>query len=52
MATVAYIFLWVVIISSAVFLIGYEIWNLIVVSGWFGRLSREARAKIGEEKAR
>ena len=35
--------LWIAIISSVIVLLGYEIWNLIVVSRDFARISREAR---------
>jgi hypothetical protein len=43
----AEIFLWIAIISSGVFLFGYEIWNLIVVSVWFSKMSKEKRTIAG-----
>lgn len=40
-------FLWVVIVSSPTIIMIYEVWNLIVVSRDFARISREAKVEEG-----
>ena len=41
------IFLWIAIVSSPIVLMIYEVWNLIVVSRDFARLSKEAKEQAG-----
>lgn len=39
------IFLWISIIASGAVLLGYSIWNLIVVSRDFSRIAQEAKKR-------
>ena len=43
------IFLWVAIVSSTVVLLGYEIWNIVVVSRDFMNISRKVKEQKGTE---
>ncbi len=44
-------FLWIAIVSSFIAIFAYEIWNLIVVSKDFSRLSKEAREQQQQQQA-